>query len=75
MPEREVGRDLQTIEIEQMGLYVAHRQPGGIEPDDLVIHPVDPGLALLHQLGLETAVPVAGDGNRHLAVVALQHFG
>src|SRR6056297_2227410 len=58
-----------------MGLYVAHRQPGSIEPNDFVIHPVDSSLALLHQLGLETAIPVAGDSNRHLAVLALQHFG
>ena len=28
--------------IEQMRLDVPHRQPGGVEPDDPVIHPVDP---------------------------------
>ena len=52
--------------IEQMGLDVPHRQPGGVEPDDLVVHPVDPGLALLHQFGLETAVAVKR--HRQLAI-------
>jgi len=37
----------------------------------LVIHAVDPGLALLHQLRLEAAVPVARHRKRHLAVRAL----
>jgi len=47
-----------------MSLDVAHRQPGGIEPDDLVIHPVDPGLAFLHQFRLEAAVAVTGHSHR-----------
>lgn len=41
-----------------MGLDVAYCQPGGIEPDDFVIHAVDAGLAFLdqlHQLRLEAA--------------------
>lgn len=47
-----------------MGLDVAHRQPGGVEPDDLVIHAIDAGLALHHQFRLEAAVVVTGpDGN------------
>jgi hypothetical protein len=70
----QVGRDLQSIEIEQVGLDVADRQPGGVEPNDLVVHPVDPGLAFLHQLGLEAAVAVAGHRNGHLAVLPLQHL-
>ena len=43
--------------------------------DDLVVHPVDPGLALLHQFGLEAAVAVAGHRHRHLSVLSLQHLG
>lgn len=54
-----------------MCLDVAHRKPGSIEPDDLVIHSVDPGLALPDQLGLEAAVPVARHRQRHLAIRAL----
>ena len=42
--------------------------------DDLVIHVVDPGLALLHQFRFEAAVPVARHRNRHLAVLARQAF-
>jgi len=54
-----------------MGLNVAHRQTGGIKADDLVIDAVDPGLAFLHQLRLEAALPVARHGQRHLAVRSL----
>ena len=57
-----------------MSLDVAHRQPGGIEPDDLVIHPVDPGLAFLHQFRLEAAVAVTGHSHRQFAVLALQNL-
>ncbi|SIT18987.1 hypothetical protein SAMN05421759_1382 [Roseivivax lentus] len=71
----QVGRDLQAIEIEQMGLDVADRQPDRVEPDDLVIHPVDPGLALLHQLRLEAAVPVTGDRHRQFPVLSLENLG
>ena len=42
--------------------------------DDLVIHTVNPGLALLNQLRLKTAVPVAGDGNRQRSIIALQRL-
>lgn len=57
-----------------MRLDIPDRQTGSVEPDDLVIHPVDPGLALLHQFGLEAAVTVAGHGHRQFAVLALQHL-
>ena len=68
----QVGGDLQAVEIEQMRLNIAHRQPGGIEPDDLVIHAIDAGLAFLHQLRLKAAVAVAGHSHRQFAVLALQ---
>ena len=70
----QVGGDLQAVKIEQMRLDVAHRQPGGIEPDDLVIHAINAGLALLHQLRLEAAVAVTGHSHRQFAVLALQHL-
>jgi len=54
-----------------MGLDVPHRQPGGVEPDDLVVDPIDPGLALLHQFRLEAAVPVTGDRHRQFPVLPL----
>jgi len=86
-PADQVGRDLQAIEVEQMRLDIPHRQPGGVEPVrqrsrtdgdrwlTLVIHPVDPGLALLHQLRLEAAVTVPGDRHRQFPVLPLQHLG
>ena len=77
MPERKAGPDLQPTDIFRMGADVAHRQIGGAEANDLVIHAVDPGLARLHQLRLEAAVPVpvARHRNRCLAVLALPALG
>jgi len=70
----QVGRDLQAIKIEQVGLDVPHRQTGGVEADDLVIHPVDPGLTLLYQFRLEAAVPVTGDRHRQFPVLAFKNL-
>src|SRR6056297_1929241 len=47
-------------------------QTGGIEPDNLVVDPVDPGLAFFDQLRLKTAIAVARHGDWHLAVLTLQ---
>ena len=57
-----------------MSADVAGRQASRIEPDDLVIHPIDPGLAFLDQLRLETAITVIRDVNWHGSVIALQHL-
>ncbi len=54
---------------------VTDRQSSGIQTDDLVIHAIDPGLALLHQFRLETAIPVTRHGDRHLPVLTLQPLG
>ena len=72
MPERKAGPDLQPMDILKRGADITDRETGSVKTDDLVIHAVDPGLALLDQFRLETAVPVAGHQNRHFAVVALQ---
>lgn len=40
-----------------------------LEADDLVIHPVEPGLTLLHQLRLEAAVPVPGNRDRQSTIL------
>src|SRR6056297_3293018 len=53
---------------------VADRQSRRVEPDDLLVHPVDPGLALLDPLRPETAVTVARNRDRQRSVLALQHF-
>lgn len=55
--------------------FMPDRQTGGVEPNDLVVHAVDPSLAFLHQFRLETAISVARNRNRHPANLALQAFG
>ena len=67
----QVRRHPQSVKLLEMRLDVAHRKPGGVEADELVIHSVDPGLAFLHQLRLKAAVPVARHRQRHLAIRAL----
>lgn len=52
-----------------MRLDVPHCQIGGVQPDDLVIYTVDPGLALLHHFRLEAAVAVTGDRYRQFPVL------
>lgn len=49
--------------------------PGGIEPNDPVVDAIDPGLAFLHQFGLETAVPITGHRKRRRAIGALHLLG
>jgi len=57
-----------------MGADIADTQPGGVEPNNLVIHPVDPGLPLLDQFRLETSVPVTGHRDGHLPVLTFEHL-
>jgi hypothetical protein len=56
-------------------LDVPDRQSGRVEADDLVIHAVDPGLALLHQFRLEAAGAVAGDRHRQFPILPLENRG
>ena len=58
-----------------MCLDVPYRQTGGVEADDLIIYPVDPGLALLYQLRLGAAVSVTGDSHRQFPVLSFQNLG
>ena len=55
-----------------MSLDVADRQAMGARPDDLVVDPIDPGLALLDRGRLEAAVAVTRNQKGHLAILALQ---
>jgi len=57
-----------------VGADITGRQPCGVEADNLVVHPVDPGLALLNQLRLKTAVTVARHFNGQSTIVALQRL-
>ncbi len=66
---------MQTIDVLEVGADIAIHQTGCVEADNLIIHPINPGLALLHQFGREAAAPAARHGDRQLAVLALQSFG
>ena len=57
-----------------MSTNVAGREHCRIEPYDLVIHAVDPGLALSHQLRLKASVSVARNINREKPIITLQRL-
>lgn len=58
------------MDVLEAGADVGHRQAGGVEPDDLVVHPVDPGLAFLGQFWLEAGVPITRHGDRQGVIPA-----
>jgi len=64
--------DLQAIDVLKMSTDVADRQTGGVKPDNLVIHPINASLPLLHQFRLEATVPVPRHSDRQFAVLTLQ---
>lgn len=70
----QIGRDLKAIALFKMGADVADTQPGGIEADDLVIHPVDPSLALLDQLRFEAAVPISRHRDGHRPFMTFEYL-
>jgi hypothetical protein len=57
-----------------MGLDVSDAHAAGIEPEDLVVQPGQPGLALGHQLGLEAALAVAGRVDLHRPEIGLDRL-
>ena len=54
-----VAADLHAVELAQVRLDVAHGHAAGVEPEDLLVQPGQPGLALAHELGVEAALAVA----------------
>src|SRR4030095_6600300 len=54
-----VAADLHAVELAQVRLDVTHGHAAGVEPEDLLVQPGQPGLALAHELGVEAALAVA----------------
>jgi hypothetical protein len=52
----QIGRNLQAINLLKMSADVTGGKASGVEPNDLVIHAINPGLTLLDQLRLKTAI-------------------
>ena len=50
----QIWGDLHAVDLYKMCADVTNAETSSVEPDDLVIHPVDPRLAFLDQLRLET---------------------
>jgi hypothetical protein len=69
-PADQVGRDLDPVKLLQMRLDLTHRQAAGIEADDPIVEPVQPGLPLGHNLRFEAAVAVTRHRDLDRAVVA-----
>src|SRR3954452_11418427 len=63
-PADGVALDLDAVELGEVILDVTDAHAAGIEPEDPVIQARQPGLALAHELGLETAVAITRGANR-----------
>ena len=73
----EVVPDLDTIELGQVRLNVAHRHPAGVERDDLLVEPHKAPLPLTHDLRLKAPIAVARsfDLNRPVLGAAITLLG
>ena len=56
-PADQNRRDPQPVKFLKVSLKIADRWAEGIEADDFVIHPIDPGLALIYQFRLKAGRP------------------
>ena len=56
-------RDVGPVQLVQMRLNVARAHTAAVERQNLLVEPFQAGLALVHQLGLEGAIAVAGDAH------------
>ena len=53
-PADEIGRDVDAVKLGQMAPDLAHRHAAGVQAQDLVVEPVEPGLAFGDKLRLES---------------------
>jgi hypothetical protein len=61
-PGDQVRRHLDVVDLPQVGADVARSHPARIQRDDPLVEPLQPGLALAHDLRLEAAGPVPRHG-------------
>ena len=74
-PADQVQADLDPVHLGQVRADVTHRQPAGIERQDLVVEPNEPALALFDDLRLKGPVAVTGSVDLDLAVLGDQRLG
>ena len=70
----EVVPDLDTIELGQVRLNVAHRHPAGVERDDLLVEPHKAPLPLTHDLRLKAPIAVARSFDLNRPVLGVQRL-
>ena len=68
-PADEIGRDVDAVKLGQVALDLAHRHAAGVQAQDLVVEPVEPGLAFGDKLRLEGSRPVARDRNLNFSIL------
>jgi hypothetical protein len=71
----QVGADVGAIDLAQVALDLADRQPAGIERDHLVVKADPARLALAHDLGLERPVAVPRRADPHRPRVGQDRLG
>ena len=65
----QVAADLDAVDLGQVRLDVARRQPARIEREDLVVEALEAPLPLAHDQRLEAALPVPGRFDPHRSVL------
>ena len=68
-PADQIWRDIDAVELGQMALDLANRHAAGVEAQNLIVEPVEPGLAFRDQLRLKAPRPVARNRNSNLALL------
>src|SRR5205814_3305457 len=69
-PADQVRGNLNPVKLPEVALDLANRETAGIEADDPIIEPVEPGLSLRHDLPLEASLAVARHRDLDRPVIA-----
>src|SRR5205814_7562176 len=69
-PADQVRGNLNPVKLPEVALDLANRETAGIEADDPIIEPVEPGLSLRHDLRLEASLAVARHRDLDRPVIA-----
>ena len=68
-PADQIVADIDAVDLGQVRLDVAHREPARVERDDLLVKPREAALALAHDLGVKRALAVPGRLDPHRPVL------
>lgn len=74
-PRDQIAADVDAVELAQVALDVAGRQPTAVEREDLLVKAFKAALAFAHKLGLKAAVAIAGRADPDGPVLGHKRLG